>query len=117
MEKEFDCILNVNNVRVKKCCASCEHCLIYQQGNKHADRYCKVKKMFVFNSETCEAWTVNKQMRTFGGGEMGRIKKKEYLKWLANRMEDFDGKEDLPPLYQFRAEWMKENNGQSVYLN
>jgi len=113
MEKNF--YLNEKKMRIKKCCASCVHCES-QVGHRHADHFCKARKVSCYGDDICSAWRIKESMDTCGGGEPGRIKKLAYLKYVAHRMGLLHDGDDMPSVDDFRFGWQKENKGMDVYL-
>lgn len=107
--------LNQKKLRVKKCCASC----IYKDADNgitssvNDKRWCKNKCITVMKDECCEDWMISQEMDMAGGGEVGRVKKAEYIQWFG---------EAWPKLQAlgWDAESMKNHweaqNGVSVYI-
>lgn len=83
MEKDF--IINTFHKKVKKCCASCQHRAIDNEGN----RICALMNVIVKPDLLCMNWNLREGLDKAGLCR-GTIKKKEYLMYamMVRREED-----------------------------
>lgn len=79
-------ILNSHYVKIKKCCASCQHKKIRDQRM----RVCGAGKGIVRHYETCELYTMDPALDNAGKGG-GDVKKKQYIYYV---YENADNKTD-----------------------
>ena len=108
---------NEHGIRVMKCCRSCAHkdltraLSLRSCGKLHKD---------VGPTEVCQHWAMSEQLKRAGRSQ-GRVKRKEYLMWLAAERD----KEKLvsqmgqkvagKSIAQIRAEFEQEHG--SIYLD
>ncbi len=82
MKKEY--IRNAHGIAIKKCCASCR----YKDLSKaHSTRFCTRRRKDVKAHNLCRHWEMSKQVQMAGWSE-GRVKRKEYLRYLLAECED-----------------------------
>lgn len=71
--------LNSHCIGIKMCCASCMHKGISNEGL----RVCKPFRKYVFKTNLCEYWQMDRKLNKAAGRPGGKIKKKDYLKYVA----------------------------------
>ena len=65
MEKmRLTSVRSAYDMKVKRCCASCQHKCIDKEGN----RICALKMMMVEQKYKCKQWQMSKGMRNAGKG-------------------------------------------------
>lgn len=62
--------MNKYGVRVKRCCASCQHKLINDEG----ERYCNLRDIVVGQMDKCRKWAINGLENAGKGGGDVRLK-------------------------------------------
>ena len=110
-------VTNAFGLNVRICCASCA-----QKGFSKSDllRHCALKNEEVRPCDVCEDWQMQAMLEK-ARMTHGRIKRKEYLLYLADLREEEQLKEQLgievTPLTiaQVRAAFEKKNG--SIYIN
>ena len=70
--------LNSHYIGIKVCCASCAHKCVSNEGLQ----ICKPFRKYVYRTNSCEFWLMNRKLDK-AGARWGKIKKKEYLKYVA----------------------------------
>ena len=95
MKKKQIMTTNANGVTVKVCCASCE----FKTWKADCMRWCTKRKAEVAAGNYCNRWRMSEQMKRAGKRGDGRVKRKEYLRFLLEVRE---------------AEWRAEEQGQAV---
>lgn len=94
-----DKVLNAQFIEVKKCCASCEHRDILQDGT----RVCKLMQIIRGQKDMCRQWEMSEGLKYAGRG-FGRVRSKEYLDFvIAVRIEETYDIEDGLMLEEDRA--------------
>ena len=64
-------VRNAHGVKVKRCCASCQHKCIKNDGT----RFCALKMMVVEQKFKCKQWQMSDGMKNAGkGGSVVRLK-------------------------------------------
>ena len=74
MKKRIVSVRNSYDVKVKRCCASCQHKCIKSDGT----RFCALKMAVVEQKHKCKQWQMSDGMKN-AGIEDGKVKRKEYL--------------------------------------
>lgn len=108
--------VNQNNIRVKKCCASC----IFKNtdensytSNVNDKRWCKNKRMTVLKDECCDDWMISQEMDMAGGGDPGQVKKADFIHWFGVEWPKLQAKGWTAQ--KAREHWEHEH-GTSVYM-
>ena len=81
--QEVSFLRNMHGLRIKRCCASCAHELGSRQLTQ---RRCRKQQRDVNPSDCCDEWKMKEQLWK-GGRETGRVKRREYLAFLADERE------------------------------
>ena len=108
---------NVFRIKVKKCCASCA---FKDLTRAVSARWCEKHGKNVKACEVCPKWRMNRQLK-MAGFARGKVKRQEYLTYLASTREDEDlarqnGLTIEPKsIEQIRSEFEKEYG--SIYIN
>ena len=113
--KEFT--VNGYGVVIRKCCASCLH---KGQTRLMTRRKCMVHEKVVKPKNVCSLWQMSSQMKAAGLGG-GRVKRREYLKYLAlvrgdENIAKQNGLKIMPKSVDaIRREFEQEHG--SIYIN
>ena len=75
---------NSHGIEIKKCCASCKH---KDLTRLLSARFCSLHQKKVKPREGCKQWEMSEQMQA-AGLSGGKVKKKEYLKYVMEVRED-----------------------------
>lgn len=80
MEKE-EFFINNNGMRMRRCCASCEH-----KGYTMNENYrkCKIHDIDVIPSDVCDSYSVNPKCMD-EGGNFGTVRKKHFIDYLTEK--------------------------------
>ena len=86
MTKKKGCIYKKNAfyIEVKECCRSCA---MKELTRAKGTRWCRSKKQEMKPDEVCRYWRMSRQLR-MAGFARGRVKRVEYLLYLAAVRED-----------------------------
>lgn len=77
---------NCMGIKVKKCCASCQHKCVRKDGS----RLCALTMKKVYPYSKCPKWEMMEKLQNVGIGN-GYVKDKEYLKYaLKIRVEELE---------------------------
>ena len=76
MKENF--LLNPNNVRIKKCCASCAHKEI---GKSEDQRICMHGEGEVPKDYLCSDWELSENCKKLKMEQRGAVKKPHYIAW------------------------------------
>lgn len=106
---DYDYVKNSHGALIKKCCASC----IHHEPENEFRRKCNAGEGSVKPTSCCADWHMMPKLDNAGLGD-GRIKRREYLKYVYNYIQP------PPPAKQtsireIRQEFEAEHG--SIYLN
>lgn len=108
---------NKHGVRIARCCMTCAYKVITEQNKL---RFCMLDQLTHRRCHMCHDWQMSAQMQG-AGTSGGRIKRREYLKFLATtRCEEqwaMENGEEIEPksIEEIRKEF--ENLYGSIFLN
>ncbi|MBR1502503.1 MAG: hypothetical protein IJ618_01305 [Prevotella sp.] len=115
--KRISTVRNDFGIGVKKCCMSCAH---KDCTRLHGTRYCQEHHKDVGRWEVCNRWQMSRAMQMAGNGD-GRIKRREYLAYLASVREEEEAARQLgltipsKSVETIRSEFEQEHG--SIYIN
>ena len=69
-----DCVRNAYGIRVKRCCASCQH----KSVRDHGVRICPLTQLIVKQTDVCPLWQMSDGLMNAGRGG-GKVHSKDYL--------------------------------------
>ena len=107
---------NQYGIEVKECCASCRH---KDLTRLLSARFCSLHQKKVKPREGCKQWEMSEQMQA-AGLSGGKVKKKEYLKYVMEVREDESLADQLKiqfphkSISQIRKEFEAKNG--SIYV-
>ena len=110
-------VTNSSGIAVRKACMSCAHKSCTRLWTA---RYCEVRHRDVGRNNVCKDWQMSEALQAAGRSE-GRIKRREYLIYLASVRADEEIARQLRVNYPFksieaiRSEFEKEHG--SIYIN
>lgn len=78
MKKAFYAELNCHYIAIKKCCASCQHRFVTDEGF----RICRKHRKYVYKTNCCNCWLMNRKLNK-SGARWGQMKNSDYLKFVA----------------------------------
>ena len=78
MKKAFYAELNCHYIAIKKCCASCQHRFVTDEGF----RICRKHRKYVYKTNCCDCWRMNRKLNR-SGARWGQMKNSDYLKFVA----------------------------------
>ena len=71
-------VLNIRGMGIKRCCGSCQHRFVTDEGL----RICKMHRKFVYKTNCCQFWRMNRRLDR-PVVRWGKIKNRDYLKYVA----------------------------------
>jgi hypothetical protein len=80
-------VLNSHGVRIKKCCASCQHKNI---GKSENQRICMLGEGEVKKTYLCADWEMSDTCKEYKMNAQGRIKKPHYIEWMKQRVSEIN---------------------------
>lgn len=89
MEKQKVFVRNNYGIKIVKCCASCEH-----KALDNRSRLCTIGEGIVASSHCCKNWQMAEAYKQAGKGG-GVVKKKDYLDFVINRLEENAGRHSI----------------------
>ena len=78
MKKAFYAELNCHYIAIKKCCASCQHRFVTDEGF----RICRKHRKYVYKTNCCNCWLMNRKLNK-SGARWGQMKSNDYLKYVS----------------------------------
>lgn len=83
-KKKMEQAINKNGVKIKKCCASCEH----KDFDKGGNRLCMRGNGHVLKDEVCPLWHISEKMDGIKKSvEEGKVKRPEWLQYLLYQVD------------------------------
>ena len=116
LTKSIILMRNSHGIEIKKCCASCKH---KDLTRLLSARFCSLHQKKVKPREGCKQWEMSEQMQA-AGLSGGKVKKKEYLKYVLDVREDESLADQLKiqfphkSISQIRREFEAKNG--SIYV-
>ena len=115
--KNMATVENDFGIRVRKACMSCVH---KDCTRLHGTRFCLEHHKDVGRREVCKQWQMSQQLKVAGKGD-GRIKRRDYLAYLASIRQDEEAARLLGmaiparTVETIRTEFEQEHG--SIYIN
>ena len=75
---EIYAVLNTQGMGIKKCCGSCMHKRVTDEGL----RLCRKHRMYVYKTNSCKDWRMDRRLDR-PVVRWGKLKSSEYLKYVA----------------------------------
>ena len=75
---EIYAVLNTQGIGIKKCCGSCMHKRVTDEGL----RLCRKHRMYVYKTNCCKDWRMDRRLDKHVV-RWGKLKSSEYLKYVA----------------------------------
>ena len=75
---EIYAVLNTQGIGIKKCCGSCMHKRVTDEGL----RLCRKHRMYVYKTNCCKDWRMDRRLDR-PVVRWGKLKSSEYLKYVA----------------------------------
>ena len=79
-EPPQDCVRNAHGIRVKRCCASCQHKRLRDLGV----RICLLTQLIVKQTDLCPLWQMSDGLMN-AGRSRGKVHSKDYLIEMFNK--------------------------------